>query len=1229
MSQRGQIQIPGDSKINLDVVPVDMCASGMIAALAELLDGSHRPVYQLGTSDVNPCSCARWIELCGLYKRKMVFEGKRTKLFDIISQHFESVPLTKKEFEAHGSHKLASALQVAGDVVGKLAFGPLALAFKPASKALLGAAKAERKTAYVMDLFLPFVAESNWIYVCKNTRDALARMSAEERERFYWDPAGIDWRDWIFDIHVPGLEKWVFPLIDDKLVREVKPLRAYDNLCDLLDEVGERHAHSLALSEAHPDGLTRFTYGFLQGASFAVAEELRARGVRHGDRVVLSGRNRPAWPIAYFGILRAGAVAVPIDPALEGPQMLNVVRSSAAQIAIWDDGVEQKGGKAVRAALPNLSVIDLPSLEEFSDAEVRAAAARDPGHQPDPHDVASLIYTSGTTGEPKGVMLTHKNFASLLAALAPIFPLGTRDRVLSVLPLHHTFEFTCGMLLPLMLGARIVYVRELNADGLNEGFTKGRITAMAGVPALWQMLERRILTQVNEKGPLAVRAFDMALELNRLLGKTTGLNAGRLFFGEIHDRFGGNVRHFISGGAALPKDTAKLFAGLGMPLSEGYGLTEASPVISVSKGTMKSPLGQVGRPVPGVEVKIDKADDRGVGEILARGPSVMKGYVDNPLATSMALDTEGWLHTGDLGRVDSKGRLTVVGRNKDVIVGTSGENVYPDDVEELLAGVPGIKELCVVGLPDGNGGEKVGCLVVPAGADEDGAAKTRSERHAKAMDALKAAFEKLPRVARPTVLHFWDADLPRTATRKVRRPEVRAVLEKLASATATPEGGLAGGISAVRHAIATIANKQAGDLRPDTTLRGDLAIDSLLGLELAAALEAQVGKPIDGELLAKAETVGDLEALVAETSSSLVRAESTRIEVAADEPIRIPEPLRDNAKKILTIGQMAFYERVMRPRVSGRAFIPHNRNTIVIANHSSHLDMGFVKYALGAYGEGLVSLAAQDYFFKRDRFRRAYIENFTNLAPFDRKAGLRQGMRVASDHLEKGDTVLIFPEGTRSVDGTIQEFKPVAFHLAMTHGVDVLPVWIGGTYEAMRKGTRLPTKRDLVARIGPPLEIADLRRLTAGMKPPAAARRVAQLAEAAVKALRDGKVLDLKTLQGGAEVAAPVALHPVVRLMKELEQKFVAGTVEKSITFYFTLGTDDDSKWSMRIDAERCELSPGKNGQADCVLKTTPEIFTKIIRDAYTPSPLEFMTGLVKSNDISLLMTFQKAFDLS
>jgi long-chain acyl-CoA synthetase len=827
--------------------------------------------------------------------------------------------------------------------------------------------------------------------------------------------------------------------------------------------------------------------------------------------------------------------------------------------------------------------------------------------------------------------------------------------VLSVLPLHHTFEFTCGLLLPLMLGARILYIRELNASALKEGLEMGRITAMAGVPALWQLLERRILTEVKERGPVAARAFDMALELNRLIGKQTGLNAGRLFFGQVHAELGGNMRHLISGGAALPKETAKLFAGIGLPLSEGYGLTEAAPVLTVAKASAKGSFGHVGKPVPGVEVKIDSPDGSGVGEIIARGPNIMRGYEGNEAATKQAIDESGWLHTGDLGKFDKRGQLVIVGRHKEVIVGPSGENVYPDDVEALLGNVSGVKELSIVGLSGSSSGERVACLAVPKpppNSDDETAepetAVARTERHKRVMSSLREAFEKLPKVARPSVVHLYEADLPRTATRKVKRSEVQLILERLATASVPPREG---GRSAVRHVIASISNRAEGDIHGSTSLRGDLGIDSLLGVELMTALESQLGFSLDARDLGRAETVADLEEVVSKAARgrALLKPEATEIEDVSREDITLPEPVADAAKKIMTRFQMGFYERGMRPTVTGRAHIPYNRNTIVISNHASHLDMGFVKYALGTYGEKMVTLAAQDYFFDGQggvlggsKWRRFYIENLTNLAPFDRKGGLRKALELAGELLDKGETILIFPEGTRSTDGAIQEFKPVIGHLALTKGVDILPVYLGGTYEAMRKGTRFPTKRDITAKIGLPLEVVDLERLTAGMKPSAAYRKIASLAEQAVRALKDGRLFDLSEVEraehangvaNGAHAngAKPVIEHPLVVLFRELEGRFVVGRVEKPITYFFTLGAEQNEKWTLRVDKETCKANIGKpeGAQADCVLKTSAEIFTRIVREAYTPSPMEFLSGAIKSNDVSLLQTFQKVFDLN
>jgi long-chain acyl-CoA synthetase len=326
--------------------------------------------------------------------------------------------------------------------------------------------------------------------------------------------------------------------------------------------------------------------------------------------------------------------------------------------------------------------------------------------------------------------------------------------------------------------------------------------------------------------------------------------------------------------------------------------------------------------------------------------------------------------------------------------------------------------------------------------------------------------------------------------------------------------------------------------------------------------------------------------------------------------------------------QDVFYGDVMKPRVFGRAHIPHNRNVIVVANHASHLDMGLVRHALGKYGEDIVSLAAQDYFFESG-VKRAFFENLTNLKAIDRAASLRQAIRQASDVIERGKTVLVFPEGTRSVAGELGDFKPLVGHLALVHAVDILPIFLGGTHAAMPKGAKLPMRRDIVARIGPPLRVADLRRLTDGMAPADAAREVARLARRAVAALAQGKVLDLETAHIRDELRVEDE-HPLVKVFGELEAKFRAGEVEKPLSYYVSLGNDELAKWTVTVDASACDVRPGKpeGGQADCVLKTSPEIFTKIVRESYVPSPADFLSGAIKSNDVGLLMTFQKVFQL-
>ena len=1200
---KGQVQLPL-GEVPLDLIPTDYVCAGMILALAELLEGRAKPVYQLGGSDVNACSVARFGELTGLYKRKYYQrKGTGNPLVDFVQAHMEPIAISEKRFDAWSS----PAMGRFGKEVAR-ALRKAAPALKPAADALEGAAKREEKIANILKLFAPFTANQNGPFSCANVRAAHARLGDEDKAKLPWAPESIDWPSWFHTVHMPAMEKWILPEMDKKLARETKGLSAHETLVALLEEMAERHAHAPALTRLEKEGATRVTYLELRARSRAVAARLAAAGVTQGDRVVLSGKNHPDWAIVYFGILRAGAVAVPIDPALDEEARANLIADCRAAAVVSD---------AATGAIAHPSVFPLHGIT-LPDDSLAPPALEFSGD-----DVASLLYTSGTTGKPKGVKLTHANFAALVASLAPLFPLSGKDRTLSVLPLHHTFEFTCGLLLPLSRGAHVMYLDELSGHRLAEGLSAGKITAMVGVPALWQLLERRIVSEIEARGALASALFQAGGEINRLLGSKLGIDAGRLLFGPVHAALGGELRWLISGGAALPKETHERFAKMGLPLAEGYGLTEAAPVLTVAKASLKARPGHVGKPIPGVEVKIANPDAEGVGEVIARGPNVMAGYTDD-VATAKAIDGQGWLHTGDLGRLDKHGRLVLVSRIKDVVVGPTGENVYPDDVEQRVGSVPGVAELAIVGVKT-ESGEKVACLAVPERDEAGSSPEERGTQNERARAALRGAFDRLPAGQRPSIVHLSDQPLPRTATRKVKREDVRVILLRKMAATDRTVGG--GVTSEVRTAIAAITGVSA--LASETTLLGDLSFDSLRLAELLEALEAR-GRTIDPAALQACHTVGEVESLVGQEpapESSPPRTSRARIEKGERAEIVLPPAVQEMGKRFVGKLQDAFYGNLMKARVVGRAFIPHNRSTIVVANHASHLDMGLVRHALGTYGEDIVSLAAQDYFFEGG-LKKAFFANLTNLVALDRQGGLRAALRQASEVIASGKTVLLFPEGTRSTTGEIGEFKSMVGQLALAQGVDVLPVFLAGTHAAMPKGSVLPTKREVDARIGPPLRIEDLRRLTAGMSSADAAREVAKLARAAVVALQAGKVLDLAGANAG--VPQEEAPHPLVSLFAELEEKFNPEAVERPVSYYFTLGSDDNAKWTVKVDGERCEVRPGKpdGGQADCVLKTSSEIFTKIVRESYMPGPSDFLSGAIKSNDVSLLLTFQKIFQL-
>ena len=446
---------------------------------------------------------------------------------------------------------------------------------------------------------------------------------------------------------------------------------------------------------------------------------LRGLGVEKGDRVAILSENRPEWALADLATLCAAAVDAPIYSTLTAAQVKYIMEDSQAKVVFVSNVAQARKIAEVRGQLPQLKHVirfseggdyppDILALEAVR-AQGREALARDPqavrtrAAEVKPSDLATLIYTSGTTGEPKGVMLLQSNIVSNVQGSRQAFTnFGPEDLALSFLPLCHIFERMGGYYLMLQVGATICYAESVEAVPANMG--EVRPTIMCSVPRLYEKMYARVLEKVAGDPPLRQKIFRWAMAVGRAAFKhkfeRTALPLGlklkqaladRLVFAKIRARTGGRLKVFVSGGAPLSREINEFFGAVGLQILEGYGLTETSPVIAVNRLDRFKP-GTVGPPLPGVEVQIAKD-----GEILTRGPHVMKGYYNKPQATAEAIDAEGWFHTGDIGLIDADGMLTITDRKKDLIVTSGGKNIAPQPIENVLKTSPLVAEVVMIG----------------------------------------------------------------------------------------------------------------------------------------------------------------------------------------------------------------------------------------------------------------------------------------------------------------------------------------------------------------------------------------------------------------------------------------------------------------------------------------------------------------------------------------------------
>ncbi len=1089
LAGRGYGLFPATAELVLDVIPVDLAAHAMIPILAALLSRMHKPIYQLCSSDRNPLPMRRLIELTGLSSRREHRKDSGTMRW--LGPHLEAKVVSQNTYDL-ASRTVPQILKQAA----ALARSVLGDENQRAKKIESGIDKFKENTDLARELievYRPYIQQLAYTFHAGNIRALYTTLSTADAGRHPFRPDLIDWHDYWINIHMPGLRRHIYPQLDLHARGRPKSLPRHRSLIDMLDRAADRYVSQVAMIARRPSGeQTQTTYRELRDKARRAALLLATRGIKPGDRVLLIGENSPDWVIGYFAILTAGAIAVPLDQLISAEELAPICKIAQPAAALRSSAVHKRLGSALGDAHPKLIELD---LAELARPFILRGDAKPPPAPPERKALASILFTSGSTGAPKGVMLSHGNFAAEVAMLSRVFVLGADDLLLSLLPLHHAFEFTCGMLLPLASGATIVYPLELDAKTLSRTLADVRPTALIGVPAVWEAIHRRIVDEVEARGPFFHAAFDNLRDLNRRLDASSGLNFGSIVFRQVHSALGGRLRLAVSGGSALPHRVAEFFNDIGIPLLEGYGLTEAAPVLSVTRPGETPRVGAVGRPLTGIEIKLVPATGP-VGEIVAHGPNVMAGYYRNEAATAEVL-TDGWLRTGDLGRFDDDGRLYIVGRAKEVIVDSGGNNIYIDELEEIYGRSQYVKEMAVAGLKVGQG-EQVAALVAPA--------YSRGESRRAVEDRLRSDFDKVARGLSPhkriRILRFTDAELPRTRTRKIKRADVAAMLRRMLDVR--PTGADADTANSevetwLAEALASVAAEPV-NIAPATRLIEDLGLDSLALAEIGELIGERASREIAPEEIADLRTVADLQLLATRPGGNGRHRMPSYAKFAEPYTPRLPAPLKWLGRAALRGAERAIFDGWLKPKVLGRGNIPANRNFIVVANHSSHLDFSLIGYALGAFGDDIRVLAAKDYFFNTPA-RRFLASNFTSLMPFDRDRAQLESLEDALAELARGRSVLMFPEGTRSADGEIHEFKSGAGFLALRSRCDVVPVLIRGTHEVMGKGSLVPRRHPVEVRIGRAISAAELRELAKSSEGAGAYRKIADLMRTAVTSL--------------------------------------------------------------------------------------------------------------------------------
>lgn len=798
-------------------------------------------------------------------------------------------------------------------------------------------------------------------------------------------------------------------------------------LIDLAEDAAARFGNRPAMTLRAGLRDQVWSHAKLWQAVQSVAGRLEEKGIGQGDCVLLFAPNSPQYVAGLLGIMLRGAIAVPLD--------LGSTAEFIGKVA------EDTGAVALVGNAPaGFDKLPCHALAALLDGPALAYA----GARPQAKDIAEIIYTSGTTGNPKGVMLSHANIvASATSATAMVTP--TPDwRLLSLLPLSHMFEQTVGLFGPLMHGALIHYGISRQTAAIGKAMRRYRINVVVAVPQLLSHMLQGIERNVrrNDRGAAWDRAHRIAPHLPMTLR--------RLLFRQVHARLGGNLECFLCGGAFMPPDTERAWERLGVKVIQGYGATECAPLIACNTREDRLP-GSVGRPVPGMEVRI--AQD---GEIQARGANVFSGYWRNERASTDAL-VDGWYCTGDLGEFDAAGRLCIKGRKKDRVVLPSGMNVFLEDIEMALNRQPGVRAGVAVDVKKPNG--EIGFTAVLL--MEEGRADAAEE-------AIRLANAELAPHQRLSGVSVWRKDdFPRTAIGKLKRHEVRAWLAQQDSAGVAPPAAMQTSVSPLQRVLAELSGIEAAAIAPQSELTRDLGLSSLARVELALLVEENFNVVIEDADLAQVEKVAQLEELIERGGSVQASHEITTWSLACWAGLA--------RRALQSLLLFPLHRLVARPfRIEGLEQLREvELPALFIANHASHVDTVSIIRALpAAVRRKLAVAAAQDYFF-RYPVVGAITSLLMNTFPFSREGAVRTSLEYCGYLADQNWSVLIYPEGTRSTTGELLPFKLGIGLLATQLQVPVVPITVSGGRDVLPKGRALPRPAPVTVRFGLPLRFTE------------------------------------------------------------------------------------------------------------------------------------------------------------